>query len=118
MRKRPSNATRKLIAGADLPIAVSPSGRQIGPKGKLPDLPLPKKVVVGHDCLWVDGWAFRIIPIAKETLSWLARQVGAWCRNDPSPENKTQVLGVIDALETLVKKGSDGGGSKQGEFKF
>jgi len=118
VRKRPTRASRKPPAGAELPIAVSPSGRQIGPEGKLPDLPLPKKVVVGRDALWVDGWVFRILPLGRKTLSWLAYQVGAWCRKDPSPENKAQVMGVVEAVETLVKKGPDGGGSKQEEFKF
>ena len=118
MRKRHSKAIRKLPAGAELPIAVSPSGRQIGPEGKLPNLPLPKKVVVAHDALWVDGWVFRIFPLGRKTLSWLGYQVGVWCRKDPSPENKAQVMGVVDAVETLAKKGTDGGGPKQGEFKF
>lgn len=53
-----------------------------------------------------------------EDVVRLAYQVGAWCRKFPSPENKAQVMGVVEAVETLVKKGSDGGGSKQGEFKF
>ncbi|MEI8310235.1 MAG: hypothetical protein WCH98_05710 [Verrucomicrobiota bacterium] len=118
MRKRRSTASRIPPAGAELPIAVSPSGRRIGPEGRLPDLPLPKKVVVGRDALWVDGWVFRIFPIGRKTLSWFAYQVGAWCRKDPSPENKAQIMGVVEAVETLVKKGPNGGSSKQGEFKF
>jgi hypothetical protein len=118
MRKRTSTARRIPPAGAELPIAVSPSGRRIGPEGRLPDLPLPKKVVVGRDALWVDGWVFRIFPIGRKTLSWLACQVGAWCQKDPSPENKAQIMGVVEAVETLVKKGPDKDGPKQGEFKF
>lgn len=118
MRKRRSTARRIPPTGAELPIAVSPSGRRIGPEGRLPDLPLPKKVVVGRDILWVDGWVFRILPNGRKTLSWFASQVSAWCRKDPSPQNKAQVMGVIEAVETLVKKGPDKDGPKQGEFKF
>jgi len=51
-------------------------------------------------------------------LSWLAYQVGVWCRKDAGQENKTQVMAGAGAVETLVKKGQDGGGAKQGEFKF
>lgn len=118
MRKRPSRTRRIPPTVAELPIAVSPSGRRIGPEGTLPDLPLPKRVVVGRNALWVDGWAFQIFPLGRRTLSWFASQVGAWCKKDPSPENKAQVLGVVDAVESVIMKGPDKEGPKQGEFKF
>ena len=118
MRKRPSKFRPNPSSGAELPIAVSPSGRQIAPGGKLPELPLPRRVVVGRDALWVDGWVFRLVPFGRETMAWLASQAGRWCQDDPSPENKAQVMGVIDAVETLLKKGFDEDGPKQAEFKF
>jgi hypothetical protein len=84
----------------------------------LPNLPLPKKVVVAHDALWVDGWVFRIFPLRRELLSWLAAQSLRWCKKDASLENKVQLTGMIDAVEALVKKRSDEGIPKQGEFDF
>ena len=118
MRKRPFKAPSVTPSGVELPIAVSPSGRRIGPDGRLPDLPLPKKIVVGRDALWVDGWMFRFLPLGRTILSWFGCQVDAWCRKDPSPENKAQIMGVVEAVETVVKKGHDGGDHKQGEFNF
>ena len=118
MRERPFKAPSIAPPGAELPIAVSPSGRQIAPNDRLPELPLPRRVVVGRDALWVDGWVFRLVPFGKETMAWLCRQAVRWCHHDPSPENKAQVTGVIDAVETLLKRGFDEDGPKQAEFKF
>jgi hypothetical protein len=84
---------------------------------ELPELSLPKKVIVGGDALRVDGWIFRVWPIGKRTLEWLARQATRWHAEDPSPENKAQVNGVIEAIETMIQKKPQSR-SKQGEFEF
>jgi len=91
-----------LEADVSLPLGISPDGRQINSVEELPNLPLPKKVIVGGDAMWVDGWVFRVYPMGKKTLAWLAHQAGCWVEEDPSPENKAQVSGVIEALETMI----------------
>ena len=84
------------------PLGRYPDGRQIDSVEELPDLPLPKKLIVGGDALWVDGWVFRVWPMGKETVDWLARQAGRWAEEDPSPENRAQVNGVVEALEAMI----------------
>jgi hypothetical protein len=89
-------------SGDDLPMAVSPTGRVIRRDGFLPTLPPPKKIVVGRDALWVDGWVFSLKPISKQTIHWLVNQVSAWCESDPSEDSRAQIMGVLDAVEQVV----------------
>jgi len=56
--------------------------------------------------------------MGKETLDWLARQAGRWAEEDPSPENRAQVVGVIDVTEPMVTKKAQEGDQKSGEFEF
>ena len=84
-------------------LGVSPHGVPVHSVDDLPDLPLPKIIVVGADILQVDGWRFRLWPMTKPHLSWLARQAGRWCQEDPSAENKAQVAGVVDAIESVIR---------------
>ena len=111
LRRPPRPIRRRRPADCRLPVR-SPDR----PEERLPDLPLPKKVVVGREAMWVDGWVFRIFPIGRQTISWFASQVNAWCRKDSSPENKAQIIGVLDAVEAAATRGADG--PKQGEFEF
>jgi hypothetical protein len=111
-RRSPQNDS-----GIPLPLGVSPDGSPLNSVEELPELPLPKKVIVGGDALRVDGWIFRVCPIGKRTLEWLARQATRWHAEDPSPENKAQVNGVIEAIETMIQKKPQSR-SKQGEFEF
>jgi hypothetical protein len=99
-------------------FGVSPDGNLINSVEELPELPLPKKVIVGGDALWVDGWVFRVRPIGKRTLDWMGRQVWRWQEEDSSPENKAQVFGVLEALERMMLETPQAGGAKQGEFEF
>jgi hypothetical protein len=115
-RRRRSTPTN--TDGSDLPLGISPDGDLLNSVEELPELPLPKKVIVGGDALRVDGWLFRVWPIGKSTLDWLGRQATRWHGGDPSPENKVQVNGVIEAIETMIQKKPQGGSSKQGEFEF
>ncbi|MEI6035210.1 MAG: hypothetical protein WCS65_13150 [Verrucomicrobiae bacterium] len=113
LRSTPTNA-----AGSDLPLGVSPDGIPLNSVEELPELPLPKKVIVGDDAMRVDEWIFRVWPIGRRTLEWLARQATRWHKEDPSPENRAQVNGVIEAIETMIQKKPQAGGTKQGEFEF
>jgi hypothetical protein len=101
-----------------MPLGVSPDGYLINSVEELPELPLPKKVIVGGDALWVDGWVFRVWPIGIRTLEWMVRQVWGWQEEDSSPENKAQVFGVLEAIERMMLETPQAGGAKQGEFEF
>ncbi|MFZ4776923.1 MAG: hypothetical protein ACOYM3_16260 [Terrimicrobiaceae bacterium] len=70
----------------------------------LPDLPLPKTVVVGRDCLEIDEAAVGLWVISKKTLDWLTSQMMKWKDLDPSEEYKQQLNGIIDAIETRIKE--------------
>ena len=86
-----------------LPLGISPNGTPLNSVKELPELPLPKAVIVGTEFMWVDGWTFRAWPICKAHLEWLVRQACRWCAEDPSPENRAQVSGLMEAIEKLVK---------------
>ena len=85
------------------PFCISPDGSPVNAVEELPDLPLPKKVIVGRELMLVDGWHFRIWPITKPHLEWVVRQACRWIEEDPSPENRAQISGVVEALETVLK---------------
>jgi len=102
-RRRFASAA-KALSDVPIPFGISPDGRPLNSVEELPDLPLPKKVVVTEDFLCVDGWILRVWPIGRATLKWVSRQAGRWCQNDQSPENKAQVTGMIEALEAVIMK--------------
>ena len=85
------------------PFCISPGGSPVNAVEELPDLPLPKKVIIREAFMQVDGWYFRIWPITKPHLEWLVRQACRWCEEDPSPENRKQVNGVVEAREAMFK---------------
>jgi len=95
------------------PFCISPDGSPVNAVEELPDLPLPKKVIVGREFMLVDGWSFRIWPITKPHLEWLVRQACRWIEEDPSPENKAQISGVVEALEARIKSGDATGAVSQ-----
>lgn len=90
------------VDGSDLPLGVSPLGIPINSVENLPDLPTPRKVIVGADALLVDGWSFRLRPISKKMLEWIYRQATRWSKEDPSPESRAQVFGIVEAAEIAI----------------
>jgi hypothetical protein len=105
-------------SGISMPLGVSPDGYLINSVEELPDLPLPKKVIVVGNALRVDGGIFRVRPIGIRTLEWMGRQAWRWQEEDSSPENKAQVFGVFEAIERMMLEKPQAGGAKQGEFEF
>ena len=97
-------------------MAISPVAVGIHREEQLPVLPLPKKIIVSQNVLRVDGWHIRFWPMGQKLMDWIGRQAAHWCRLDPSPANNEQVNGVIDAMETMVKKKPKK--PIQGEFEF
>ena len=95
------------------PFCTSPDGCPVNAVEELPDLPLPKKVIVGRESMQVDGWHFRIWPITRPHLEWLVRQACRWIEEDPSTENKAQISGVVEALEAIFKNGDAPGAVSQ-----
>ena len=85
------------------PFCISPDGSPVNAVEELSDLPLPKKVIIREAFMQVDGWYFRIWPITKPHLEWLVRQACRWCEEDPSPENRARVNGVVEAIESIFK---------------
>ncbi len=108
--------TKAVLPDEDLPLAISPDGGRIHSEDQLPDLPLPKKVVVAKNVLHVDGWHIRFYPMRQKMLEWIDRSITRWNKADPSPENHAQVLGMLDAMETMVKANPTL--PTQGEFEF
>lgn len=87
------------------PFCIAPDGSPVNAVEELPDLPLPKKVLVGQEFILVDGWHFQIWPITKPHLEWLVRQACRWHQEDPSPENVAQINGMVEAIEARIMNG-------------
>ena len=87
------------------PFCVSPDGSPVNAVEELPDLPLPKSVIIREAFMLVDGWHFRIWPITRPHLEWLVRQACHWREEDPSPENTEQISGMVEAIESVIKNG-------------
>ena len=98
------------------PLALTPDGVSIYSEEQLPDLPLPTKIVVSGKVIHVDGWHIRLQPMGQKLMDWLGRQAVSWCRLDSSPANMAQVNGVLDAMQTMIKKKSTP--PIQGTFEF
>ena len=87
------------------PFCISPDGNPVNAVEELPDLPLPKRVIIRERFMLVDGWHFRIWPITRPHLEWLVRQACHWREEDPSPENTEQISGMVEAIESVIKNG-------------
>ena len=70
----------------------------------LPDLPLPKKVVVDQGYLHIDDTAVCFWVISKNTIDWLGSQITKWREEDPSEANRLQLVGIIEAAEQRIKQ--------------
>jgi len=70
----------------------------------LPDLPLPKKVVVDQGYLHIDDTAVCFWVISKNTIDWLGNQITKWQKEDPSEANRLQLVGIIEAAEQRIKQ--------------
>jgi len=73
----------------------------------LPDLPMPKTVVAGRVYLVIDETSICLWILSKNTIDWLGSQIGKWQKQDPSEENKRQLLGIVDAVEQRIKQMTD-----------
>ena len=74
---------RKAVPPEDgLLLAISPDGGLIHSEDHLPDLPLPKKVVVAKNVLHVDGWHIRFYPMRQKMLDWIDRSLTRWNKAD------------------------------------
>lgn len=73
----------------------------------LPDLPLPKTVVAGRTDLHIDETTVSLWILSKPTLDWLGSQMLKWRDEDPSEENRRQLIGIVDAVEQRIKQMTD-----------
>jgi len=73
----------------------------------LPDLPMPKTVVAGRVYLVIDETSICLWVLSKNTIDWLGSQIGKWQKQDPSEENKRQLLGIVEAVEQRIKGMTD-----------
>ena len=86
------------------PQIIAPDGTLLYHVRQLPDLPLPKHVVVRKGYLWVDGWFIRVCPISTPVLKWIHEQTGRWVSvGQGNDSHLAQVLGIVDALETMTR---------------
>lgn len=85
------------------PFCISPDGSPVNAVEELPVLPPPKEISIREPFLLVDGWNFRIWPITKPHMEWLARQACRWREEDPSPENAAQINVIVHTIETMLK---------------
>ena len=86
------------------PQIIAPDGTLLYHVRQLPDLPLPRHVVVRNGYLWVDGWFVRVCPISTPVLKWIHEQTARWATAGKSNDaHLAQILGIVDALETMAR---------------
>ncbi len=105
-------AEREWTEADDLFYALSPSGEVISSPKQLPALPFPKEIFVGSDCIHLDGWTIRTLPVSGFFMDWLEDRTFHWRRANSSPEDLEQIDSFVLALEKQIlsgpKKGSNG----------
>ena len=82
---------------------LAPDGRHLCHLRQIPDLPAPSLVVVRGNYVCIDCWFIQIYPLLNPFLWWFSEQSNRWLKMDSSPENRAQIIGMIDAMENLVK---------------
>ena len=86
------------------PQIIAPDGTLLYHVRQLPELSMPKHVVVRNGFLWVDGWIIRVCPISTHVLTWIHDQTGRWSTAGKGNDaHLAQVLGIVDAVETMAR---------------
>lgn len=65
----------------------------------LPSLPAPQKIVVGHTCIAIDDSVFIMQPFSRAALTWFGDNIVRWVDEDPSEENREQMMGMLQSCE-------------------
>ena len=81
------------------PFGRSPDGHWIVSVEELPELPIPKHVVVTGNFIEFDGWVFPLSYVSKSLLVWLQATFIRWGKEDESKRNKEWIQGIADAFE-------------------
>ena len=96
---------RHMNASTFTPQTITADGRLLYHVRQLPDLPLPKHVVVRNGYASADGWFIRVCPICTPVWKWVHDQSRHWATSDEGNEGHlAQVLGIVDAPETMVRE--------------
>ena len=98
----PSGRVPVQVEGSTPPVIHR--GEPIYTSRFLPDLPPPKTVVAGRTDLHIDETSVSLWVLSKPTLDWLGSQMLKWRDEDPSEENKRQLVGIVDAVEQRIKQ--------------
>jgi hypothetical protein len=101
----PSGRVPVQVEGSTPPVIHR--GEPIYTSRFLPDLPPPKTVVAGRTDLHIDETSVSLWVLSKPTLDWLGSQILKWRDEDPSEENKRQLVGIVDAVEQRIKQMTD-----------
>ena len=84
------------------PQILAPDGRRLYHTRQIPDLPLPRQVVVRDDYLFIDGWFIMLWPLHWPNIHWFGRQAIRWVKMDKRQETKAQICGILEAMENLL----------------
>ena len=68
---------------------------------------MPRTVYAGRVHLVIDETSICLWILSKNTIDWLGSQIGKWQKQDPSEENKRQLLGIVEAVEQRIKGMTD-----------
>lgn len=82
-------------------IGWTPSGYPIQ---QLPwCLPVPKTFIVTQQALYIDGWIF-FVKNESSWVQWLMLTIIRWASKDLDQATRTQCLGIVEALETILMR--------------
>lgn len=101
--------------GDPVPLGVDPAGVWIVTAEDLPELPIPRRVVVvRRQFLEIDGWVFPLWQVRRSLLVWLHQLFRRWLEQDGSVRNKLWVDGIVQAFEKGLIAEPDAGEQETG----
>lgn len=99
MKFEPPFSRVKVDITTAVPFGLSPEGHWIVSAEDLPELPIPKHVVVTKDFIEIDGWVFPLSYVSKSLLVWLQASLLRWVKEDDSARNRQWIEGIFEAFQ-------------------
>ena len=99
MKFEPPFDRRKTDITTAAPFGRRPDGDWIVSAEDLPELPIPKHVVVTKDSIEIDGWVFPLSYVSKSLLVWLQQSFLRWLKEDDSEKNRDWIHGIAEAFQ-------------------
>jgi hypothetical protein len=83
---------------------MRPDGQWLFSAEDLPNLPIPKIVIVTNDGIEIDGWIFYIYYINRDALTWFIRSINRWKSEADSDRTREWIEGIKETFELAAAR--------------